>query len=402
MRCLSSLPCQLLISIFSAFLIGRNIEASKVSLFYTASSFFIEILLFLLPLMIFCYIYLAITAAKQKSLFMMAFIFIAVTLSNSLALFTAYFFSSLVLPVIGIDTNPELLTRFNSSIEPLFKLDLPALFSTDKALFSAVLLGSVENIFMRDDVKIKPLLKAAIFQINRTVNFCLNKIFLPFLPLYVFGFCLKLSYDNALTFLFQAYGKVFIASMLLVLGYLFFLYFVGSYGNLNQTLNAIKKMLPAGLTGFSTMSSMATLPVTLRCVRETTKDTHLTDLTVPTSANIHMLGDDLTIVVTAMALLSMFGMPNPSFGQFVLFAGAFCIAKFSCVGVPSASVLVVLPVLQTFLGFTPEMIAVLTTIYVLQDPFGTAANVMGNGAFTLILQRVKNWAIAKVFPFAPR
>lgn len=401
MRHFVSLPTQLLLAIFCAFLLGNKVNLSTVTLFYTGSSLLIEMLLFLLPLMIFCFIYYAVTSSKQKSVLMMLFIFVAVTVSNAIALFTAYFFSRLLLPFMGFDRS-ELLTAYSSTIEPLFRLQLPSLMGPDKALFLALLVGSFENFYMKGEVKFKPYLHAVIFNINRIVNFCLNRIFLPFLPIYVFGFCLKLSYEGTLPKLFESYGKVFLVSLLLVVTYIFTLYFVACGGRLSKTFQVLKKMIPAGLTGFSTMSSVATLPVTVKCVRETTKDPYLTDLTVPASANIHMLGDDLTIVVAAMAMLSMFGYPTPSFGHFAYFAGAFCIAKFSCVGVPSASVLVVLPVLQTFLGFTPEMIAVLTTIYVLQDPFGTAANVMGNGAFALLVGRLRDWAVRKAFSFLPR
>ncbi|MDP5370572.1 MAG: dicarboxylate/amino acid:cation symporter, partial [Pseudomonadota bacterium] len=213
----------------------------------------------------------------------------------------------------------------------------------------------------------------------------LSKIFIPLLPIYVFGFCLKLSYDDALAHLFQQYGKVFFLSLSLVALYISALYLVASHANMRKAISYIKIMLPAGLTGFSTMSSAATMPVTLRCTQATTQDKNFTDLVIPSTANIHMLGDDLVILMMAMALLSIFGMPWPDFTTFTQFAFAFSMAKLSCVGIPGASVFVVLPVLQTYLGFSPEMISVLTTLYVLQDPFGTAANVMGNGAFALML-----------------
>jgi len=174
----------------------------------------------------------------------------------------------------------------------------------------------------------------------------------------------------------------------LVVSYIAILYLIGAKGKVLQAVSNVQSMLPAGLTGFSTMSSAATMPVTLQCTEETTKDRNFTDLIIPTTANIHMLGDDLTIVITAMTLLSLFGMPWPDYSTFIFFAFAFSIAKLSCVGVPGASVLVVLPVLQQYLDFNPAMISILTTIYVLQDPFGTAANVMGNGAFAVIIQRI--------------
>ncbi len=385
-RYFKSLPTQLILSIVAAFILGGIWDISVVTWFYTGSSCFIELLLFILPFMVFSFIFLAITRIKHKSLQLIAVIFLGVFLSNSLALFTAYSFSSLILPSLGIAYTPELFTKFSSPIEPLFKLHLPALLSTDKAMILGVAAGLLTSV-MPEESKIKQATFAGVSRLSQFITFFLHKIFIPLLPIYVFGFCLKLSYDQALTTLLESYGKVFILSMLLVAAYLFVLYFTAARGSLKMTFSYLKAMAPAGLTGFSTMSSAATMPVTLQCTEKTTKDRHFTDLIIPTTSNIHMLGDDLTIVMTAMALLPMFGFPLPDVTSFALFAAAFCVAKLSCVGIPGASVLVILPVLQNFLNFTPEMITVLTTIYVLQDPFGTAANVMGNGAFALVVQR---------------
>ena len=246
----------------------------------------------------------------------------------------------------------------------------------------------------------KRIFQKIAHQLNQIITYFLQKVFLPLLPLYVFGFCLKLSYDNALFNLFEQFGKVFLLSMGLVIFYLFCLYLMGSGGDLKKTIGNITAMFPAGLMGFSTMSSAVTMPVTINCVEKTTQDRNFARLIIPSTANIHMLGDDLNLVVMSMALLSVFGMPWPEFSLLLPFVMAFSLAKLSCVGVPGASVLVILPVLQNYLGFSSEMISILTTIYILQESCGTAANVMGSGAFALIIQRilfrVKYFSSAKV------
>lgn len=384
---LKSLPVQLVISIVVAFFLGKQLDAAQVSLFYTASSCFIDMLLFILPFMVFCLIFQAMGNSQSGSLQLVLAIFCGVFLSNIAALFVAYVASIWTLPYLNIASQTDLFTAASNTIQPLFMLDLPALISSDKAMTIAIILGLISSPLNALN-PFKRALHSAIDKGSRVINFLLNKGFIPLLPVYVFGFCLKLSFEGSLGQLFESYGKVFFFSMLLVAAYLFLLYFFGSGFSLRKVQQNLKVMLPAGLTGFSTMSSAATMPVTIKCTEETTKDPSLSKLVIPTTANIHMLGDDLTIVVTSMALLTMFGMPTPDLASFVVFASAFSVAKLSCVGVPGASVLVILPVLQNYLGFSPEMITLLTTIYILQDSFGTAANVMGNGAFTLILQRL--------------
>ena len=386
-RYLKQLPVQLVLSILAAFPLGYLLDLFYISLFYSISTCFINILIFVLPLMVFSFIFRGIVKSASGSLSLLLLIFAGVTLSNCSALLTAYFFGHTFLPLLGVDHNPGFIEKFVSEVPLLFSLELPSIIGTEKAMCLGIILGvSISSMQEGGAVKTS-FLKASDF-LSKYITLFLQKVFTPVLPLYVFGFCLKLSCDKALVHLFTEFGKVFLLSMFLVASYIFFLYFIGSYANIKKAIGNIKTMLPAGLTGFSTMSSAATMPVTLACTEKTTKDRNFTDLIIPATTNIHMLGDDLTIVMTAMTLLSVFGMPLPEVLSILPFVFAFSLAKLSCVGVPGASVLVVLPVLQKYLGFTPEMISVLTTIYILQDSFGTAANVMGNGAFALIIQRI--------------
>jgi len=386
---LKSLPVQLIVSILAAFLIGQSVDSTMVRFFYTGSTWFVEILLFILPFMVFSFIFRAIVSIERGSTLLVLLILGGVTLSNFIALLTAYGFSKITLSMVGICQAPHFADKFTSTITPLFNFELPKFIGTDKAMLLGLVLALGAN-FLRHENPFKRYAQRLSVYMSDAITVFLQKIFIPLLPFYVFGFCLKLSYDNALIHLFKDYGQVFILSMLLVVLYILTLYLLAAGFNLKRCLQTLKIMTPAGLTGFSTMSSAATMPVTLTCTEQTTKDRNFTDLIIPSTANIHMLGDDLTIVMTSMALLTLCGHQVPSFGQFLFFTGAFCIAKLSCVGIPGASVLVVLPVLQHFLGFSPEMISILTTIYILQDPFGTAANVMGNGAFALLIQRAFN------------
>ena len=387
MSYLKQLPTQLIISIILAFLLGYVLDVYYISLFYSISSAFIEILIFVLPVIVFSFIFRALVNSQRSSVSLLLFIFAGVTLSNCLALTTAYLFGQAFLPYLGLSHSPEFIAQFTSQVSLLFTLDLPKIIGTEKAMVFALVAGVIIS-FLRDGSSFKVVSQRISDYSNSIISLFLQKIFLPLLPLYVFGFCLKLSYDHALIHLFQQFGKVFLISMVLVSLYIYLLYLVGAGGDFKKAKSNLSTMLPAGLTGFSTMSSAVTMPVTLLCTEKNTNDRNFADLIIPSTANIHMLGDDLTIVITAMSLLSIFGLAWPDFSIFIPFMIAFSLAKLSCVGVPGASVLVVLPVVQNYLGFTSEMTSVLTTIYILQDSFGTAANVMGNGAFALIIQRL--------------
>jgi len=377
-------------------MLGYVLDVFYVSFFYSVSSCFIEFLVFTLPLMVFSFIFRALVNSKRNSLLLLLLIFAGVTISNCVALAAAYFFGQAFLPMLGLAHTPDFVTKFTSEVTSLFAFNFPFIIRTEIAMLVGIV-GGVVISMLNEENRVKVVAQKIAIQLSDWIALFLQKIFMPLLPLYVFGFCLKLSYDQALIHLFQQFGKVFLLSMTLVVGYIYLLYFLGSGMSFKRTQHHLKTMAPAGLTGFSTMSSAATMPVTIVCTEKTTKDRNFTDLIIPSTANIHMLGDDLTIVMIAMTLLSIFGLPWPGFIAFIPFAIAFSLAKLSCVGVPGGSVLVVLPVLQTYLGFTPEMISILTTIYILQDSFGAAANVMGNGAFALIIQRISHYFSKKSF-----
>jgi Na+/H+-dicarboxylate symporter len=78
----------------------------------------------------------------------------------------------------------------------------------------------------------------------------------------------------------------------------------------------------------------------------------------------------------------------PDFWQYIGFVFYFCITMFAASGVPGGGILVMIPILKSHLGFTPEMVSIVMTIYFLLDSFGTGANVMGDGALVIIVNKI--------------
>jgi Na+/H+-dicarboxylate symporter len=64
------------------------------------------------------------------------------------------------------------------------------------------------------------------------------------------------------------------------------------------------------------------------------------------------------------------------------------VAKFSAAGVPGGTIIIMIPVLEAYLGFSPEMSSVIMTMYMLFDPFCTSANVLGNGLFAIVFEKI--------------
>lgn len=76
----------------------------------------------------------------------------------------------------------------------------------------------------------------------------------------------------------------------------------------------------------------------------------------------------------------------------MIFTFYFVLAKFSVAAIPGGGIIVMLPILEGYLGFNGEMMSLITALYILFDPVITCANVFGNGAFAKMIDRfvVKN------------
>lgn len=87
-------------------------------------------------------------------------------------------------------------------------------------------------------------------------------------------------------------------------------------------------------------------------------------------------------------MLKNYGIDEPSFINYLLFAFYFVLAKFSVAAVPGGGILVMLPILESYLGFNAEMMSLITALYILFDPVITSSNVLGNGAFSMVIEKV--------------
>ena len=75
----------------------------------------------------------------------------------------------------------------------------------------------------------------------------------------------------------------------------------------------------------------------------------------------------------------------PSLGTMVLFCFLLGIFAVGAPGVPGGTVMASLGLIVSVLGFDNTGTGLMMTIFALQDSFGTACNVTGDGALTLML-----------------
>ena len=145
-------------------------------------------------------------------------------------------------------------------------------------------------------------------------------------------------------------------------------------------------MMPDYFTALGTQSSAATIPVTLRQSVRMGVSEDVAGFTVPLCATIHMSGSTLKIVACALALMIMQGLPYDvgAFAQFIAMLGITIIAA---PGIPGGAIMASLGLLSTVLGFTDAQNAMMIALYIAMDSFGTACNVTGDGALSVIVDR---------------
>jgi Na+/H+-dicarboxylate symporter len=132
------------------------------------------------------------------------------------------------------------------------------------------------------------------------------------------------------------------------------------------------------------------MPLTIIGTEKNSKNPALSRLAIPVTVNTHLIGDCFAIPIFAFAVMKNFAMPEPAFFSYVIFAFYFVLAKFSVAAIPGGGIIVMLPILESQLGFNTEMSSLITALYILFDPVITCANVCGNGAFAMALNKIQS------------
>lgn len=380
-KMLLSLPVQLLIVIAGAALFGTMIPMIGLNTAFTISSILKELLEFFLPFIVFFFVSTGVMAFEKNSIAMIGLLLVTVFVSNGLTSLYTYGIGSLVVSGLG-KQGVVCSTAMGSNVASFFSLGLPSLLRSEQALLLALLLGVSQTFF--PVAGLKKFLHAG----KKSIEWGMNRLFIPVLPLYVFGFFLKMVNEMPVRQLCSLYGTIFILSVGMQLFYLTFAYIVAAGGRVRQAIATLFVAAPSYLTALGTMSSVASLPVSVVCAEKNTQNRPLSQFAMPILANIHLMGDAVCVPLFCIATMNAFFGVLPVFSTYLLFIGYFCLTMLAVSGIPGGGIIVMLPLLKSLFGFTPEMLSVMTALYLLQDGFGTAANVMGDGALVIILNKL--------------
>lgn len=337
-----------------------------------------SIIIFILPFLIFGLMFKTAAHIAQRATKMILGILAAVVVSSFIALFASYGIGSFA---FGIPLSLAASPGEGLILQPSFVLYLPKWIGNDYAMLAGLLIGVV---FARW----KPVLADRIsFWVEGVVSKMLKAI-LYLIPIFIGGFVIKLSHDRVMSHILQNYAMIFGLIACAVFSYILLFYVIVNRFHWRPFMQSIKNMLPAAITGFGSMSSAASMPLTILGAEKNARHPEFARSIIPATVNIHLIGDCFATPIFAFAILSCAGMEEPTFLQYLVFAFYFVLAKFSVAAVPGGGILVMLPILESCLGFDAQMLSLITALYILFDPVITCANVLGNGGFALGMDRL--------------
>ena len=153
-------------------------------------------------------------------------------------------------------------------------------------------------------------------------------------------------------------------------------------------LRHYRAMAPALLTAFSTSSSSATLPITMRCVEDNAKvSSRTTGFVLPLGATVNMDGTALYECVAVVFIAQAFGLEMTFATQFTIIFAAL-LTSIGVAGVPAAS-FVAIAVILGAVGLPVEAIGVLFVFDRILDMSRTAVNVFGDSCGAVTISRLE-------------
>ena len=377
-----SLPFRLLVGVVVGIVLGlwaggASFGSQVMQVVLTIKELLGSIINFCVPLIIIGFIAPSITRLKQNASRMLLLALILAYGSSVLAALLSMSAGFAIIPALSIQSAAEGL---NELPELLFNLEIAPIMSVMSALVFSVLVGLAAT-WAKAEVITKVL-----EEFQRVVLEMVVRVVIPILPFFIAGTFCGLAYEGSIT----RQLPVFLIVILIVMvgHYIWMAVLYGAAGlySGSNPLEVVRHYGPAYITAVGTMSSAATLAVALRCAHKSKVLRHdMVDFGIPLFANIHLCGSVLTEVFFVMTVSKVLYGELPSLGTMVLFCFLLGVFAVGAPGVPGGTVMASLGLITSVLGFDNTGTGLMMTIFALQDSFGTACNITGDGALTLML-----------------
>lgn len=377
-KILKSLPFQLLLGVIIGIVLGLISNEAVMNVIVTIKFVLGELINFCVPLIVIGFIAPSITKLGKNASRILGVAVLLAYVSSVLAALGSMAAGYGLIPHLSIVSEVDGLKELP---EIVFQLEIPQIMSVMSALAFSILIGLAAT-WTKADTVIRLL-----DEFQQIVLMIVSKIVIPILPVFIALTFWSLAYEGTITKQLPVFLKVVLIVMMGHFIWMAVLYAVGGIYSGNNPWKVVKHYGPAYITAVGTMSSAATLAVALKCARksEPVLRDDMVSFGIPLFANIHLCGSVLTEVFFVMTVSQILYGKLPSVGTMILFCALLGVFAIGAPGVPGGTVMASLGLITGVLGFDATGTALMLTIFALQDSFGTACNVTGDGALTMIL-----------------
>ena len=373
-----SLPFRLLLGVVIGILVGQFAGEGLMNIVVTLKYIMNQIISFCVPLIVIGFIAPSITKLGNNASKMLGVAVVIAYVSSVGAALFSMAAGYLLIPHLSIVSEVDGLKELPGVV---FQLDIPQIMPVMSALVFSLFIGLAATWTKAT------VITNVLDEFQKIVLEIVTRVVIPILPVFIAFTCCALSYEGTITKQLPVFLKVVIIVMIGHFIWMALLYGIGGAYARKNPMNVVKNYGPAYITAVGTMSSAATLAVALRCAQksEPTLRDDMVDFGIPLFANIHLCGSVLTEVFFVMTVSKVLYGQLPTVGTMVLFCLLLGVFAIGAPGVPGGTVMASLGLITGIVGFGETGTALMLTIFALQDSFGTACNVTGDGALTMIL-----------------
>lgn len=376
---------RLILAIALGILVGTYLPEPCTRIALTFSANFGKFLSFIIPLMIIAFVAKGISDLSEGAGKLLAIAVLLSYLSTLVAGSLSYIMSSSIFQsFISKDMVERISSASEKTLEAYFTIPLEPIIDVTAALVLAFMVGLCVSI-LRQAGSGQGFYQL-VDEFNQMIHLVLSKIVIPFLPFFIFGNFANMAYSGTVFVILGVFAKIFACIILLHILYIFSLFLLAGVLGRKNPLSSFRKALPAYFTALGTQSSAATIPINVECNKNIGVTKQIRDFVIPLCATVHLPGSMITLTACIYTILEMYALPH-SFGLIIQFIAILGVAMVAAPGAPGGAVMSALPFLP-FVGIAPEstMAAILVSLYITQDSFGTAANVTGDNAISVLVE----------------
>lgn len=293
--------------------------------------------------------------------------------------------------------SPDQVSKIQAStkigMDPFFEIPIKPFFDVTSSIIFAFMMG-IAISWLRKHGKGEYCYNL-VGEFNEIITKVLSTAIVPLLPFFIFGNFSKMAFTGSVFAVLSIFWKIFLCVIALHLIYVAVLFIISGTYTKKNPVKLIKNQVKGYLTAIGTQSSVATIPVNLECAKQNSVSKSIRDFVIPLGATVHMPGSMITITACTFTILTMYGM-NHSYLLMLRYMAILGIAMVAAPGAPGGAIMSALPFLPVVgIPSEGELASLLMTLYLTQDSFGTAANISGDTAISIAIDKIFNRHIVK-------